>query len=245
MDWATLEGLGAGLQGVGNKVMTDASNDKKAALQEKLQQEREAREEQRAIAKEQRTALREDSTPDLRATDYVQKDGAWMERSRSATGKVLEEKLAPQSKIDELNMDRKKDEVSIESLLAKTALDNKKAASYDADHALDQDAKRSLIDYRKDQGLAATMRAEAATAPSVAEANKAPTDLANTLVKAYPDVVKEYTTGDSPKMTATQMQELAERVIRSAAAQRKDARAMFLEELKRYGSKEIKIYEGT
>lgn len=113
-DWGFLQGLGQGLQGFGQTISSNA----KSKLEEKLRQEREEREEQRILAREQRQAERADTTADPSQTRYVTNaEGVLMEQTRSKTGKVLEERLAPQNIVNQYTRDERKEAVSLEKSL--------------------------------------------------------------------------------------------------------------------------------
>lgn len=110
-DWGALSGLGAGLQQVGGMMMENS----KAKLEEKLRQEREAREESRLINRENRQATRLETTPDPSQTRYIKNaEGVLIEQIRSSTGKVLEERLAPQDVIQDRERDEQKEKLNLE-----------------------------------------------------------------------------------------------------------------------------------
>jgi hypothetical protein len=214
--------------------MENAAADKKAALAEKLAIEREARAEDRQIARESRAEQRLATTPDPSNTDFVQEDGAWFERVRSGTGAVLEKKLAPQNKIDELNLDRDKKKLSIEELLAKTAVAKRDLEEYDTDKSLERRVKESQIDRNRDTGLAATIRAGNSSSSGKAPASLS--EAADLLVGKYPDLVKQVSyapAGDEPLLTPAEVQRVATESVKIAAQRGQDAAAIFQDALRR------------
>lgn len=112
--WGLMMGLGEGLQSVGKMYM----DVKKEELLEKAEKRKEERAEQRQIAQEQRAQVRMETTPDPKQTRFIEKDGALWEQSRSSTGNVLEEKLANKQDIDRINLEKRKEEASIQADLA-------------------------------------------------------------------------------------------------------------------------------
>jgi hypothetical protein len=233
MDWAILEGLGAGLQKVGGSVMENAAADKKAALAEKLQQEREARAEDRQIAREQREQIRDDTTADPKNTDFVQDNGAWFEVTKSGTGKELDRRLAPQNKIQELNFGQEKDKVSLDKILLDNEKARREASSYDTDKSLERRVKESQIDYNSQRGLAATVRADNA-ATKAAAPKRTPTagEVSQAVVKNNKDVIEQL--GVSPSIAKLIADRVAANLIQQAqGGVVKDPSVVFVEALRK------------
>lgn len=94
MGWGAMMGLGQSLQQVGGMI-SDYNKDKMRA---QLELEREQRAEARALAREQRQDLK------YNRTDMEQDgEGVWWEVDRSNNNNVLDRRLAPKHKIDQIN----------------------------------------------------------------------------------------------------------------------------------------------
>lgn len=106
-DWGILQGLGQGLQNFGNTISANA----KAELEEKLRQEREARAEERLEAREERALKR------FGSREYEMRNGALYEVDYNKGGEEMDNRLAPQNKIDAYNREKQKEEITLENLI--------------------------------------------------------------------------------------------------------------------------------
>lgn len=129
MDYGLMAGLGEGLQQLGGSVF-------KAKFLDKLKEEEALRAEKRAEAKEAAKIAKQ---------NYIQKDGVWYEQDVNPQGKVVDERLAPQNKVEEFNRKTEKDkaEAQKEALTLRTleqtlSLNDKKLATFDEDRSLDK-----------------------------------------------------------------------------------------------------------
>ncbi len=122
------------MSGVGNalSVVGDVKQeDRKTKLAEKLQIEREAREESRTVAREKRAQDREAGI--VKSTKIVTGEGgSFWEEQYNSSGEVINRKLANQMDIENINRDRKKDDLSLEAVLANI---NQSRAQTDATYA--------------------------------------------------------------------------------------------------------------
>lgn len=104
MGWGAMMGLGQSLQQVGGMVV-DYNKDKMRA---QLEREREERAEARALAREQRQDLK------YNRTDLEQDgEGVWWEVDRSNNNNVLDRRLAPKHKIDQINTESRANELKL------------------------------------------------------------------------------------------------------------------------------------
>lgn len=219
MAWGALSGLGSGLQQVGGLLM---DNNK-----QKLAQQLEIDKEKRAEARADKVYERDQSSFDHSALEQTP-EGVWMQVDYAKSGRKLDSRLAPPNIVNDMNMKTQKDKVSLENDI----LTGKKIQS-ELDYApvkqeLDRRDTESNIQYRDRMGLAASTRADNATGNS-----STASDAARTLVNSYSDLVKSYTGGDSPTMTAAEVEDLALQVVKAAALQKVDAATLFRNELQR------------
>lgn len=140
MDWGLLQGLGQGMQQLGNMKMEQDAEKRRAQLAEKLQADREERAEQRMRTR-----------PDPSQTTYEEGEGGvtW-KVIRSGTGAELERVLAPKTDIDKIKRDTDKEKLSIDALTAQieshrinTDAKKKEVAWEEEDRALMSPAERA------------------------------------------------------------------------------------------------------
>lgn len=230
MDWGSMMGLGEGLQQLGGQVF-------KAKFLDKLKEEEDIRKEKRKEAKEANT---------VKEQRYVQKDGAWYEQDISlGTGRVMDERLAPQHKIKEFERQEQKDKIGLEASLLNLGKARREEGYAVEDRELDLSATRAKIRseeaearlkdaqsgyYATGGGAAASARVRAAHAEPrggepAQEASQE--DYVQELIKQSSDLQRQYTQGRNPQMTPAEFRDMARDVVRASAARGIDPRAAF------------------
>ena len=155
MNLSALAGLGAGLQAFGG-AWTDKN---KQDFAKQLEMEREKRAEARQLAKEERDAKRlENTVAETRAEQ--DEDGVWWMRGYNAAGTPKgEPRLATQGEIQSASMQRYKDKVSLDKLVADAALAQHKADRAPIEAAQDDETHRARLGLVGAQTRAANYRA--------------------------------------------------------------------------------------
>ena len=221
-NWGVLQGLGDGLQQFGNAW----SDREKAKLAEKLQQDREARAEARQTAREERqeAARLRQVDPRTTSTDIDPTTGRMVKRLRNSeyqdlgtaeVGQLEAESIRTQqeaeraqlrtrsldAQLKELNLGRLPEKWGQEDAMHRARLGSESALQAQRYASAGASNRRGLESAVTDQG------------------RNSATD-AQTLVSAYPELVKEYTTAPrdgQAKLSRDQVEELAHSVIRRSA----------------------------
>lgn len=235
MDWDALAALADG--GAAYLQKRDTINKEKLAQQ--LEADKEKRVHQWEIDKENRAEARVMNTPSDKV-EFFDRDGVTMKRIYGGRNNVLDEVPASQDEIkDRAKQDRKDDLTfqALENTVAKGDLDLKYA---DEDHSVEAQIKRAQLG----EIGARTGSYERANTPEsrglsgrLTPQDQSPGALTNQLVKEFPDLKKEYTEGDDPKMTAQEFRDIAQEVVIRAAKRGVDPRIAFSEALKVYKAK--------
>ena len=215
MGWGLMIGAGEGIQQAGQIVGNHYAQKSKQEFEEKLQEKREARAEERQIRAENREQIRLETTPDPeRKTFRTDESGETWEVTRSATDKVLEEKLASKEDIEAKRHQEEKDKLDRETKLA----DIRYKDALVANAGLEGRFKQARYEnYGAEVGSrieANEARAEASRAQA-AKAYRSPTsvttarDLGDALVEQSPGLEAKYTEGDNPKMSKAELADVA------------------------------------
>lgn len=224
-NWGLLMGLGEGLQQAGGMLAANG----KQKLASKLDQEKEVRANARADKLREMDQLSFDHTG-LKKDG----DGVLWEVDYAKNNSTLDTRLASPDKIEAFNLDRDKAKKSLEADMLKIDLSRKELADYDADKALSRELTQARIGQAKDTGLAAITRAtNAGSGKSTAPASMS--EAADALVDNYPDLVRQVTTapsGDTPLLTAAEVQRVAAESVKIAAQRGQDAAAIFRDALR-------------
>lgn len=224
-NWGLMMGIGQGLQQVGGMLEADS----KTRLAAKLSQEKELRDaarEQQRFDREQlsfdKTGLKKDGDGVLWEVDYAK------------NGKELDKRLASPDKLESFNMDREAASNKLKADALTIDMNTRKLEDYDEDRGLERAVKQSTIERNRDTGLAAITRATNSSAgKSTAPASLS--EAADTLVDSYPDLVKEVTTapsGETPLLSAADVQRVAAESVKIAAQRGQDAAAIFRDALR-------------
>lgn len=220
-----LAGLGAGLTSLGQSKETR----RKEELAAKLEEEREARAEKRQLAAEQRADRREAAR--VAKTRNIQRDGQILEQHINSSGDVIREEAADPLAIESINMGRKKEQVSIDSIIANTdaaranAEQNRAETAYlPKKYALDAALTSSSIEENRAQ-------AESARALALDRERGDPKDRIDTslgglterLLDQSKDLMEQY----KEDIPATEFRRLAAAAIKEAARKKADVRITF------------------
>lgn len=133
----------AGLAAGTNMYIQIKQEDKKNALLERLEKQKEDRAQAIKMADEERAEARANKR--VQTTNVVQVDGKYVTQYKNANGDVVKTEDADADTIEKLNNAKLKDKLTLDSLQSQSALNQKQLASYDADHSLESDFKRSQI----------------------------------------------------------------------------------------------------
>ena len=220
--WGALSGLGAGLQQFGN----EWSDRAKAKLAEDLQRQREERAEERQRAAEDRREAARLRQVDPRASSvevdpvtgqmYRQlRNSEWSNLDRVDVSQSEQESIRRQQERDEAELRAK----SLDAQLKELDLGRRpqKWAQEDAMHRARLGSESAL----QAQRYASAARSNRSGLEGVVTGgNRDSATDAQTLIGAYPDLVKEYTTTPSDgqaKLSRDQVEELAHSVVRRSA----------------------------
>lgn len=203
--WGLMIGLGQGLQSAGQMYM----DVKKDEMLQKAEQRKEERAEQRKIAQEKREEVRLYTTPDPKQTRFIEKDGALWEQNRSSTGNVLEEKLANKQDIDRINLEKRKEEASIQADLA---MGDFRAAQMQQTLAENEflPVKQQL---EAERVAAQTGSYERANQPK--PNTKSIAQYTDAFLDENPGVVAKYTEGESAPVTKSELKDVAMKVLKN------------------------------
>lgn len=220
-----MAGLGEGLQQLGGSIY-------KTKVLDKLKEEETIRAEKRKEAKEANT---------VKEQRYVNKDGVWYEQDISlGTGRPIDERLAPKSKIDELNRNEEKERLAVET--ATLARDKaRREEGYAAeDRALDLDAARAKIaESKADVDLKGAQAGYyrsggGAGARSAAKEEPVLEDYVEDLIDGSPDLREQYTKGKDAPLTPAEFRQLASEHVAAMAGASQDHRKNFNQTIQRY-----------
>lgn len=117
-DWGLLAGLGDAMKGFGNSWSDNAAAEKKSALAERLEKEREERAEQRAIAKEDRIRKREENSTNEFKVERDSEGVTWRQGYNKFGQRTGERELASPQDIKDYNYEDKKRTVSLDNLVS-------------------------------------------------------------------------------------------------------------------------------
>lgn len=236
--WA---GLAAGAGALGEHMLTQAKDDRKEKLAEKLRADREEMEEQRTIAREERAAAR--AAKKVSGERVVQRDGAFVRQYQNDMGETLKEEPLDSYEAGKLARKDQTDQLSLESLLRKRDVDDlelrrKEQELEDAPikGSLDRQLTRSQIEANEARAERARHPATGRTAGKADKAtSNTPAGLANVLVDEYDAEIKALI--DNEKISATGARLAAIEAIKEAARRKVDARELFARQLSLYNEK--------
>lgn len=233
-NWGALMGLGEGMTQLGGQVF-------KAKFLDKLKEEEAVRAEKRKEAKDANT---------VKEQKYVNRDGVWYEQDISlGTGRPIEERLAPKSKIDEFNRASEKERLGLEEAVLKVGKAKREEGYAAEDRALDlEGAKAKIAESAADArlkdaqaGYYASGGGSGARASAEAEA-AGPEDYVQELIKQSADLKKQYTAGKEPKLSPGEFQEAARAAVTEGARRGMDPRQLLAETLRRFERMRAKKY---
>lgn len=237
MGWGALMGLGQGLQQVGG-ILTDNN---KAKLAAKLEAER----DEAKAARDEKLRQLKLTEPDPSLTTYGQVDGAWMEEIRNGKNEIIDRRLAPQSKVKELNFSDEKNRLSLEASTLGNDKARKELSVFDATHSLENKLTEAQIGYYQDRGTAALTNATKPKGGSSDE-TKLPTsaDVAAAMIDNNKAIIEQFDI--DPSVAKTIADRLAPQLIEQAKAGNvKDPSALFLQALREIKSGKVAGYKGT
>ena len=203
--WGLMMGLGQGLQSAGQMYM----DVKKDELLEKAEQRKEERAHKRKIADEQRAQVRLETTPDPKQTRFAEKDGLLWEQTRSGTDKLLEEKLANKHDIDRINLEKRKEEASIQADLV---MGNFRAAQMQQTLAENEflPVKQQLEAERTVAQIGSYDRANQPK-PNT----KSIVEYTDAFLDENPGVVAKYAEGEDAPVTKSELKDVAMKVLKN------------------------------
>jgi hypothetical protein len=203
--WGLMIGLGQGLKAASGALL-DANKDK---MLQQAEVRREERAQQRQIAQEQRAQVRLETTPDPKQTRFIEKDGAMWEQNRSSTGNVLNEQLANKQDIERINLEKRKEEASIQADLV---MGNFRAAQMQQTLTENEflPAKQQL---EAEKIRAQTGQAERANQPK--PNTKSITEYTDAFLDENPGVVAKYTEGEEAPVTKSELKDVAMKVLKN------------------------------
>lgn len=218
MDLALLEGIGAGFTAWGQRQAAK----EKIKLAEQLELEREKRAEEREIAREQRRAEREASTPASYKPELDDQGNMWMRAYNSAGEPLDKRRPASQLEIEDFNRQREKDRLTLEGLVADTKTKTFNAGRLETE-ATQDDEMHGLRRQQLEASITATralanQRTASATRTG-RDTDEGPvqlSDLAEAMVRKYPNMFDEYDFPHSEKI------ELARAAMIAAQREGKD-----------------------
>ena len=220
MDLALLEGIGAGFTAWGQRKDLEY----KMKLAEQLEIAREQRAKEREIEKENRQAERAATTVASYKPEIGDKGNVWM-RAYNAAGEPLDKRRpASQIEIEDFNRQREKDRLTLEGLVADTKTKTFNAGRLETE-ATQDDEMHGLRKQQLGASITATralgnQRAAGATRTGRGrDTDEGPvqlSDLAEAMVRKYPDMFDEYDFPHSEKI------ELARAAMVAAQREGKD-----------------------
>lgn len=236
MDYALLEGLGAGLQQVGGAVFKAKFLDK---LKEQETIRAEKRKEEQELAKVAGVRIVSDG------------EGVFWRETVNSNDDVLKRELAPKTEIDKIKFEEKKNNITLENLVTSgkaSQLDlQKKQFDVDTqaeDRELKNNALEALVGQREASGRADLIRAEkyqpgrSGGSRGSIEEQLVPvpaSQAAAELIKDFAPIVRQYTDAkDEESLTQAQVLDLAMKAIKSAGANGKDVADTFRRSLDIY-----------
>lgn len=230
-----MAGLGEALTSVGGAFMQHGLNIHKDEMLNKLEQEKEKRTEERTKRQEERASQAFSETRPFQTAN-----GLWMEQDYNKAGQPMANRPARPVTPDRaqlLTNQQQTDKLTLENAI----LGNKKSQfeidNMAEDKTLDREYKRSQIEENRNTGLAAVMRADAATTAS--QSTGSFEDAVDDLVKDSADIQRQYTTAkgeEEPLMTPTEYRMVVKDAVKAAAQRGKDPREFLTEALRRYVS---------
>lgn len=219
------EALWAALAGGAQTLSDDMRQREKQRFLEELEKGREARREEYDIRKEERAEARRAAQRATEVAESIINPETGMVEMFNADKELIDSRPATETELRGVRRAEEKEDADNRYSLARALKTEAEAEFIPQKQSMEVEAHRANMGLRGAQTEAARARAEASRRSGSEKESDRPTtvsEMAQRLVDLYPDLVKQYTSGDEAILTMSQIHDLARRSALAALREGKD-----------------------